>query len=49
MTKRIVEFENWCEKCKNWKLPENESPCWECLNEPVNEDSRKPVLWESNS
>lgn len=42
---KIVEFE-WCEKCKHWKKAESEDPCYECLDEPVNTDSRRPVHFE---
>ena len=44
--KHIVYFENWCEKCQYAELEESEDPCNECLNESMNEDSRKPVNWQ---
>lgn len=40
---RIVDFNEYCSKCKFFKTPENEEPCDACLDEPVNEDSAKPV------
>lgn len=43
MAQKIVEFVEYCHKCKHAETPENESPCWECLDEPVNEDSHKPI------
>jgi hypothetical protein len=40
-----VRFDIYCEKCKHKDLPENEDPCWDCLTEPVNESSKKPVYF----
>ena len=41
-----VYFDQYCKTCKNEKTPENKEPCYECLNNPVNLNSRKPVNWE---
>lgn len=38
-----VFFFKWCYKCEHDKTPENEDPCWDCLNEPMNIESHKPV------
>lgn len=43
MAQKIVEFFDYCYKCEYKEIPENESPCWECLDKPVNEDSHKPI------
>lgn len=43
---RIVDFETYCKTCKHHKLEEKLDPCNECLDNPVNEDSEKPVCWE---
>lgn len=43
---KIVEFHEWCKKCVHYSKSESEDPCWECLDEPVNEDSRRPVNYE---
>lgn len=40
---KIVDYGRWCRYCRHWKLPEDKDPCHECLNEPVNIDSHKPV------
>lgn len=40
---KIVHFENYCNKCKYEKRKEEEEPCRECLDTPVNEDSHRPV------
>lgn len=43
---RIVDFEKWCATCKHQTDEETEEPCNTCLDNPVNEDSRKPICWE---
>ena len=40
---KIVNFECWCPKCLYRKSPADEDPCNECLTQPVNEDSTKPI------
>ncbi len=40
-----VRFDLYCKTCKDYKLEESQDPCNECLNEPSNEDSHKPVNW----
>lgn len=44
-----VYFDHYCETCKHEKLAEDQEPCNECLNEPVNTYSHKPVKWEEKS
>ena len=44
--KKIVEYENWCPKCKYLNVDEVEEPCNECLTYPVVEDSHKPIKFE---
>lgn len=41
-----VDFEKYCKTCKYEKLEEKFDPCNECLDEPVNLQSGKPVRWE---
>lgn len=41
-----VYFDKYCGKCKYEKLTENESPCNECMGEPANLYSHKPVRFE---
>lgn len=43
---REVDFHEWCPKCEYYELKENEDPCHDCLNEPANDDSRKPSLFK---
>lgn len=42
-----VYFDKYCKDCVNKEKEENESPCDECLDEPVNEYSHKPVRFVS--
>lgn len=48
MAEKIVEFHEYCEKCKYWEKSEEEDPCFECLENPVNVDSHKPVKFEED-
>lgn len=41
-----VLFDQYCKTCKYEKLAEIDHPCVECLEEPINLESSKPVCWE---
>lgn len=41
-----VYFHEYCKKCRHEKLEETEAPCDECLNEPLNLNSHRPVRYE---
>ena len=43
---KFVEFELYCRNCKYYEKREDEDPCFECLENPVNVYSHKPVKWE---
>lgn len=45
---KIVDFDQYCDKCKHYApdLFGNEEPCNECLTNPMNIDSRRPVKYE---
>ena len=43
---KIVEFDVWCPKCAFKDLKETEDPCFECLEDPVNEHSHKPTRFK---
>lgn len=43
-----VYFGQYCKKCKHVDTKEDEEPCEECLNYPVNLYSHKPVKFEAN-
>ena len=42
-----VYFHAYCKTCKYWGLPDVKDPCNECLGEPCNKNSHKPVYWEA--
>lgn len=41
-----VEFWKYCEKCKHYEVEDVKDPCNDCLAEPVNLHSTKPVYFE---
>ena len=41
-----VYFWEYCKTCKYADTVETDDPCNECLNNPSNENSHKPVRWE---
>lgn len=41
-----VYFDKYCGSCKYEDLPEKDDTCHECLNNPVNLYSHKPVNWK---
>ena len=41
-----VRFDMYCPRCKHSELPEWGDPCDECLENPSNEYSHKPVYFE---
>ena len=45
---REIDFHEYCEKCEYKDDHEDDvnSPCYECLDEPVNVDSRKPLYFK---
>lgn len=43
---KIVAFDIWCQKCKHREKKEEQEPCCDCLDEPVNIYSHRPVYWE---
>ena len=42
-----VYFHDYCEKCKHKDLKEVKDPCHECLSNPVNLFTHKPVKFEA--
>ena len=48
MAEKIIKYETYCQKCKHFSEDESDPKCkcWDCLNEPVGIDSRKPVHYE---
>lgn len=41
-----VYFNEYCKTCEHSKCAEHEDPCYECLHEPVNLYSHKPVKYK---
>lgn len=46
---KFVRFDQYCKTCKHCDLAESEDPCNECLTEPVNLYSHKPVNWKQGN
>ena len=46
LTQHIVRFDEWCSKCKHCTTDEVKDPCNECLDNPVNTNSKQPVMYE---
>lgn len=43
---KIVFFHEYCSTCKHCEELESDKPCNECMTNPVNLNSHKPVKWE---
>lgn len=41
-----VFYDQYCHRCEHSEKTELEDPCFDCLDEPVNMDSHKPVYFE---
>lgn len=44
-----VDFHNYCPKCKHAGVSPLDEPCYECMTNPVNLHSRKPVNFEEEN
>ena len=40
-----VYFHEYCDTCEHWDLDDVKDPCNECLGEPANLHSHKPVCY----
>lgn len=45
---KFVDFEKYCKKCKYNNTAESDAPCWECLEQPVNYNSEKPIRFKES-
>lgn len=45
-TEKEVFFNEYCKKCKHKDTPQEALPCAECLDEPFNSNSHKPLYFE---
>lgn len=43
-----VDFHTYCEICKHKATSEDADPCHDCLNNPTNAYSHKPVYFEED-
>lgn len=43
---KLVEFDKYCQTCRFKDLKEEDEPCAECLDNPVNLFSHKPLKWK---
>lgn len=41
-----VYFHDYCKTCKSRAVPNTEEPCNECLSEPTNYNTHKPINYE---
>lgn len=41
-----VYFNQYCRSCEYWNLEDADEPCNECLDNPTNLYSHKPVKWK---
>lgn len=46
---KMVFYDEYCPKCKNWKTDEVKDPCNECMDQPFNYDSHKPINFQEKS
>ena len=44
----FVEFDKYCETCKHKELKGHYDPCNDCLDNPVNTNSEKPLYYEED-
>ncbi len=45
-SEKEVYFDKYCPTCKHANVSESDDPCYECLSEPSNIDSHRPIKWE---
>jgi hypothetical protein len=41
-----VYFDQYCKTCVHKDVKEEDEPCFACLDEPMNQNSHKPVKYE---
>jgi len=45
---KIVEFDKYCKTCEFRDTKEYLNPCHDCLNNPTNVNSRKPINYKED-
>lgn len=48
INEKFVEFDEYCLTCKFKDVDQGEEPCNECLHNPINMNSVKPVNYQSS-
>jgi len=43
---KIVQFDKYCEKCLYYEKDQSEFPCDDCLSNPTNINSNKPIYFK---
>lgn len=43
---RIVSFDLYCHKCKYADYHEEEEPCCDCLDVPINDETDRPLYYK---
>ena len=46
LIEKEIYFHQYCQTCKHRDKSEGEDPCWDCLDQPWNEYSHKPINWK---
>lgn len=49
MADKVVYFGHYCPRCLYSNYPETAEPCDDCIAQPVNEDSHKPLCFKERS
>ena len=44
-----VYFDKYCKTCEHKEVNEQDDPCYECLHNPANVYSHKPVNWKEKN
>lgn len=44
-----VYFGLYCKTCEHYSKDQDQEPCNECLTEPMNQYSHKPVKWKAGN
>ena len=42
----MVRYDIWCQKCTHKNTKENDEPCDECLDNPVSENTERPIKFK---
>lgn len=45
---KIVRFDEYCHRCEHYSKSESEDPCRDCLDNPTNSYSNRPVYFKES-